>query len=165
MKITYRGLEKSDLLNVFKLTSNKNVAQFMRFGVTETVDEAEKILDNYLADISFAILVDEEFAGVFSFKKTEPEDVEDGLTDGGDEKSISIFVDEAFWGKGVFSGILPQMLDYAKENNLCKILTAFIIDKNQGSVKVCEKCGFVFQKSLSFPDLDGALLVYELLLD
>ena len=164
MKITYRPLEKTDLESVFKLTSNRNVARFMRFGVAETMEEAEKILDGYLAEISFAVLADGEFAGVFSFKKTVNEDVEDGLTEGVDEKSISIFVDEAFWGKGVFSGILPKMLSYAKENKLCKKLTAFIIDENVGSVKVCGKNGFTLKKSLSFPDLTGTLLVFEYLL-
>ncbi len=39
MKITYRPLEKTDLESVFKLTSNRNVARFMRFGVAETMEE------------------------------------------------------------------------------------------------------------------------------
>ena len=153
MNIAYRKLQRNDLQELYKLTSNINVAKYMRFDAHTSIKQAKELLEDYLKSISFAIIADDEFAGVFAFKFDENDN---------NNASMSIFISEKYWSKGMASQVLSYMVDYAKAKDDIKKLTAYVVEENTGSRKVLLKNNFSEVKYLEFDDFDSKLFVYEL---
>lgn len=154
ISVVCRPLEAADREGFYRLVMEESVAEYMRFSRAETPEEAERIFQSYRGPLSFAILADGAFCGVFSFRETEDPET----------KSISIFLDRAYWGKGIFSQVLGGRIAYAREAGLCKKLSAHVVEENTASGRACERAGFVLREVLHFPDMPGGLRVYELAL-
>lgn len=148
---TIRKLEHSDLDELFKLTSDENVARYMRFDKHKTIDETKTLMDEYLQNIAFAVTVEEQFAGVFILKKEKDQN----------DYSISTFLHERFWNKGYAGRILSQIKIYSKEELSAKSLVAYVVDENEGSRKVLVKNDFYVSEILEFPDWQNKLYVYK----
>ena len=149
--IKCRRLVEDDLSDVFNLTSNEKISQFMYFKRHKSIDEAKELLDKYIKNEGYAILIHNEFAGVFVFKEYESEY----------EYSMSTFLNETYWNKGYSTVILSYMMKYAKEELKAKALVAYVVEKNEGSRKVLLKNGFNESKVLHFEDLPCGLIIYR----
>jgi len=56
----------------------------------------------------------------------------------------SVNTDPAYRGKGLSVPLLSSCMDYMRENNHAKIFSTEIKDGNEASVKMFERCGFVY---------------------
>lgn len=146
-----RPLDKGDSKNIFRLTSNENVARYMRFNTHQREEEAEELLNEYLKHIAFAIEIEENFAGIFVLKESE----DAGYT-------MSVFLDEKFWNKGYTTRILKHIIQYAKEECKAKYLAAYVVYENEGSKKTLIRNGFYESQLLRFPDMQNGVIVYKL---
>ena len=153
MEITYRKLELSDLQDLYKLTSNENVAKYMRFDAHTSIEQTKTLLHEYLNSSSFAIIIEDEFVGVFIFKLEELDH---------HNASMSIFSSEKYWNKGISSRVLADMIHYGKDTLDITKLSAYVVEENQGSRNVLLKNGFSEVTYLEFDDFDSKLFVYEL---
>ena len=153
MMITYRELEQTDLEELYTLTSNVNVAKYMRFDTHTSIEQTKELLEEYLKNRSSAIIVDNEFAGVFIFKFDEGDN---------SNVSMSIFLGEKYWSKGIATQVLAYMISYGNAQGDIKKLSAYVVEENLGSRKALLKNNFVKVKCLEFEDFDSKLLVYEL---
>ena len=149
--IECRKLVEDDLNNVFNLTSKDRISEFMYFKKHKSIDEAKELLDKYIKNEGYAILIRNEFAGVFVFKEYENEN----------EYSMSTFLNETYWNKGYSTVILSYMMKYAKEELKAKALVAYVVERNEGSRKVLLNNDFNESKVLHFEDLPCGLIIYR----
>lgn len=158
-RLCIRPLTRWDGEAVYALVSRPEVARYMRFSQCRSPAQANKILEEYLEPENRSFALEERetgrFVGIFSLKR----DVEkEGVF------SLSTFTHPACWNKGYAGETLARMMVYAREELFAKILSAYVVERNIGSRRVLEKCGFRVERSLQFEDLSGSLLVYQLCL-
>lgn len=156
-KLIIKPLTTDDIDHVFALTSDEDVAKYMRFGCHKTRAEAEALVAEYttLPQMGFALVEKESqgFVGIFAFKKNlEVEHI---------EYSMTTFIDKKFWNKGYASEMLEGMIDYAKHSLHADALTAYIVSENIGSQSVVKKSNFTLVKKLKFDDLPGELYIFS----
>ena len=147
-----RKLTKDDLHAVYRLTSQEEVARYMRFDTHRSLEEAQELLEEYLTrDIAYAIEVDGKFAGVFVLK---PE--ENGTA------SVSTYLDIPYWNQGHMTAVLDEAILLARDEWRLKRLLAYVVNENTGSKRALEKNGFHIKEVLQFPDLESGLVIYQL---
>jgi len=62
---------------------------------------------------------------------------------------IGYWISEDYWGKGIMTKVIKEMLAYGWENLEIDRVVAIIFGTNVGSIKVAERCGFVLEATLS----------------
>lgn len=162
-RLQLRQLTPEDGKNLFSLTSQEEVARFMRFDTQRSLEEAEALLREYLEpqNAAFAVLIEDTFAGVFVLKAVKPEETTSPQTETGRQYTISIFLSPAFWNQGYTTEIIRRMKAYSREKLHADSLLAYVVEENTGSKRALEKCGFFVEEILHFPDLPGGLFVYR----
>lgn len=151
MEIVWRKLEHKDRAGFFRLIFQPEVARYMRFDVPKGEEEAERILERYLAEPEcFALLDGKTLAGVLAFGGGE-----NGCYD------LSLFWDSAYWNRGLSTEVMKKVMVYAGEKLKVKALRAHIVSENRASCRLAEKQGFTVTQRLRFPELAGELLVYQ----
>ncbi len=139
MEITLRPWHIDDAEDLAKLANNKNVAQFMAdvFPHPYSVENAKTFIafatSNNTSTI-FAIVVDGKPAGSIGLHLQT-----DILRKNAE---IGYWLGEAYWGKGIITNVIPQIIDYGFKNMDIIRIFARIIGTNITSRKVVEKCGF-----------------------
>lgn len=158
-RLILKRLGVEDAAAVLRLTSNPEVAKYMRFYTQETMEEARALIEEYTAKGNAAFLYSEadsrQTVGVFALKKDREEE---GAFD------LSAFSDPAFWNKGYAAELLGFMTAYAKEKLGANKLKAYVVSQNLASRKVLKKHGFTIREQLVFDDLPQGLYVYEQIL-
>lgn len=140
---------------VFSLTSDPEVARYMRFPVHTKVEQAEALIDEMTSGCNLSFLVlkkNAEFIGLFSFMPDPEKPNEIGLR---------IFLGREHWGNGYCSELNEMAKDFAQKFFRATCLRAHVVSKNTASCHVLEKGGFICEKEYTFPDLEGALRVYR----
>lgn len=145
-----RKLTSKDLYNFYQLASKEEIAKYMRFEAPKTVQEAQELLNEYLRGKSFAIIIENKFAGIFSFSP-----LEDKIC------SISIFLDKPYWNKGYATELIRKAKRFARESLGAKALAAYVVMDNEASKKILTKNGFYEWDRLFIPDLRCNLLIYR----
>ena len=147
-----------DVKNIFSLTSNENVAEFMRFDTHTDISQAQEYLSEYVDNekihpFTIQQLEDGAFVGFYALKnECDDKDVFDQ----------TVFLDEKFWGKGYNQEILQFMIDYAKNTLNAAALTAHVVAVNSGSVACVEKFNFGLIEVMTFDDYPHPLNIYRL---
>lgn len=152
-ELKIRPLTQDDLSDLFNLTSNEEVARYMRFETNTDISQAKVILDEYLQNKAYAVMIKNKFAGVFVLKQ-ENEETEKTY-------SMSTFLAKEYWNKGYTSYLLVHIKSYARKELNAKYLKAYVVDANKGSSKALINNGFLESEVLHFPDLDGGLIIYK----
>ena len=68
------------------------------------------------------------------------------------QREVGYWVDRRYWGNGYATSALRQLLDLVPERPLYAMVAA----DNEGSKRVVEKCGFVFERTqMSFAEARG----------
>jgi RimJ/RimL family protein N-acetyltransferase len=62
---------------------------------------------------------------------------------------LGYWIAEPYWGKGIMTKAIQQMVDYAFANFEVNRIFARPFGRNIGSIKVLEKCGFILEATLS----------------
>lgn len=150
-------LQNNDINDVYTLTSDENVARYMRFDKHNNIDQATKLVKEYIENkhsfaFSVRLLEDNSFVGVFILKQSEDDET---------QFDISIFNSTQTWGKGYAQELLEYMKKYALEKLGAKILCAYVVEDNIASCKALVKVGFILDKVIEI-DLPCGLNLYKI---
>ena len=142
MDIAIRPIALSDLDNLVKYADNPKIAKNLtnQFPHPYTREAGERFLGMATksdpANI-FAIVVDGEMVGAI------------GLHPQGDimckNAEMGYWLAEPFWGKGIMSTVIPQMVEYGFKSFDINRIYARPFGSNIGSQKVLEKSGFILE--------------------
>jgi len=121
------------------IANNYNIAKFMRnrFPHPYSYDDAKNFIgwiqENY-NNLVFAIECDGIIVGSI------------GLFPGDDiycaTAELGYWIGEEYWGRGIATAALLQMVDYGFANFLFNKIKAHVFHPNTASMRVLEKCGF-----------------------
>lgn len=154
-----RKIKAEDYNNIFSILSNPKVIENLNMDIHNTVDDTKKLLNEYFEGLEkkekfpYAIIkkATNEFLGVFLIKL----DLFDE-----DCFEFTIYLDEKYWGNGIYSEILPYMINVAFEDVGTGNFRGFVMEKNKASSTVLEKCGFKLEKVFKVDGLDGNIFSY-----
>lgn len=142
MKITLRPWHINDAKNLAELANNKNIAQFMAdvFPHPYSLENAKTFIAFATSNPNskiFAIIVDGKPVGSIGLHLQT-----DILRKNAE---IGYWLGEQYWGKGIITQAVPQMIDYGFNNMDIIRIFARIFETNKASQKVVEKCGFILE--------------------
>ena len=150
-------LSPDDAEPVFSLTSNPEVAKYMRFDTHNTVEETRLLISDSCkpGNLAYKVLLARtgEFIGVFVLKASEETH---------DSADVSLFLSPESWNCGYAGEILSAAEDMAVKFMQVNALLAYVVAEHTASCRVLEKSGYHLQKTLTFDGWDGALRVYQL---
>ena len=153
-------LSANDTEPVFSLTSNPQVAKYMRFDTHRSPEEARRLIMDYCkpGNLAYKILLAQtgEFIGVFALKATKESPA---------AMDISLFLAPDHWNRGYAEELLSAVQDLASRLMQADTLTAYVVSEHTASCRALEKAGYSLLKTLTFEDWDGALRVYTLSLN
>lgn len=154
-----RKVENEDAENIYKILSNEKVVENLNMNLHQKIEDTYELLKDYDNGLKentkfpYAIIDKETngFIGVFLIKLDLYDD---------DCFEFTIYLDEKYWGKGVYTEVLPYMTTVAFEDIGTGNFRGFVMEKNIASSRVLEKCGFELEKVFEVPGLDGKILSY-----
>jgi RimJ/RimL family protein N-acetyltransferase len=158
--ITLRPWELSDLSNLISYANNPNIAQNLTnaFPYPYTPEAGLKFIamtQSHSPLHIFAICLNNQAIGGIGVHPQQ--DIH--------EKCIELgyWLAEPFWGKGIMSDVVKQMIAYAFKNFDVKRLYARPFSSNIGSQKVLEKCGFTHEATLKKSIFKNGVYLDELI--
>lgn len=138
---------------VYSLTSNPEVARYMRFDTHTCPEQAEELIREWTSggNLSYVITQnDGKFVGVFGI---QPDKESPGVL------NISLFLSPDHWGQGYCGEITELAVKMARDILRGELVRAYVRDANIPSCKALEKAGFT--KSREFTAENGPVFVYE----
>jgi RimJ/RimL family protein N-acetyltransferase len=142
MKVILRQWKKSDAEALAKIANNKkiwdNVRDRLPYPYTKKdAKEWLSLVKQQKTVTTFCVEADGEMAGSVGF--TIKDDVY--------RKSVEIgyFIGEAFWGRGIATEAIRQLIEYIQENLDIVRIYAEVFEYNKASMKVLEKNGFYLE--------------------
>lgn len=142
MEVTLRPWHLKDANDLVALANNKNIAQFMAdvFPHPYTIENGKTFIafanSNPNSKI-FAIILDEKPIGSIGLHLQT-----DILRKNAE---IGYWIGEPYWGKGIASNAIKQIIEYGFQNMDIVRIFARIFGTNIASQKVVEKCGFILE--------------------
>lgn len=154
-----RKLENEDVEEVFEILSNPKVIENLNMSIQNTLEDTKALFNDYFEELKkgtkfpYAIIDknSKDFVGVFLIKL----DLFDE-----DCFEFTVYLKEKFWGKGIYSEVLPYMTKFAFEDVQTGNFRGFVMEKNIASSKVLEKTGFTLEKIFEVPGLEGKIISY-----
>lgn len=142
--VRLRDVENSDLVTLFEHQRDPEASR-MALVPSRDRDAFMAHWAKILADptvLPRAILLGDQLAGnVVGFDR-------DG------RRMLGYWIGREFWGRGVASAAVAQFLAIEK----ARPLHAWVALSNAGSIRVVQKCGFVFETIEKTPGLEGELI-------
>ena len=154
-----RKVEKEDCYEIYKILSNKEVIENLNMELHNSKQDTLNLIDDYLKEYEkgfkfpFAIIEKDtnDFVGVFLIKL----DLYDE-----DCFEFTIYLNKSYWGRGIYTEVLPHMIKFAFEEIKTGNFRGFVMEKNGASSKVLSKSGFVLEKVFEVPGLEGKIESY-----
>lgn len=154
-----RKVEKEDCDFIFEILSDESTIENLNMNLHKSIEDTKKMIDEYLEEYEkgtkypYAIVEKEtnKFIGVFLIKL----DLYDE-----DCFEFTIYLKKEYWGKGIYTEVLPFMTEIAFEVIKTGNFRGFVMEKNEASSRVLEKCNFVLEKIFDVPGLDGKIKSY-----
>jgi RimJ/RimL family protein N-acetyltransferase len=139
MEFKLRSWEKSDVDSLVKYANNKNIAVNLTdmFPYPYTREDAEKFIAYAISDTPnhlFAIDIDDKAVGSIGI---HPQDDIHRLN-----AELGYWLAEPFWGKGVITSAIKQVVSYTFDNTDVERIFARPFGTNIASQKVLEKNKF-----------------------
>ena len=154
-----RKIEKSDCDDVYRLLSNPDIVENLNMNIHTKKEDTESLIEDYLKELKegkkypYAIIEKDtkKFIGVFLIKL----DLYDE-----DCFEFTIYLDKDFWGRGIYTEVLPCMEEVAFEKIKTGNFRGFVMEKNKASSRVLEKCDFLLEKVFEVPGIEGKIESY-----
>lgn len=150
--IVLRPLRQSDIDTLFALTSNPEVARYMRFQTHTDRSQAEQLYQEYTKEGNYGYLV------------TLPDGTAVGAAALKEGQDISIFSFPEYWNRGYSTQVVRELFKEAKSHGIL-YLKAYVVDENVGSRKILEKCGFTVEETFETTEKGSVLYIYSCRLD
>ena len=97
-----------------------------------------------------------DFIGVFLIKLDLYDD---------DCYEFTIYLNKKYWNRGVYTECLRYMIKFAFEEIKTGNFRGFVMEKNEASSKVLEKCGFKLEKIFKVEGIQGEIKSYLIKMD
>lgn len=154
-----RKVENDDADDIYKILSNEKVIENLNMNLHEKIEDTYELLKDYenglRKNIKFPYAIIDrctsDFIGVFLIKLDLYDD---------DCFEFTIYLNEKYWGMGIYTEVLPYMTRVAFEDIGTGNFRGFVMEKNRASSRVLEKCGFKKEKVFKVPGLDGNIISY-----
>lgn len=142
MQFTIRPWSFDDLDSLVRHGNNLNVSQNMSdyFVYPYTRESAETYLARATKDDptrSFAIVIEGEAAGGIGVHPQTDIHCKNA--------ELGFWLSEMYWGRGIITAAIPQMLDYGFRTHDITRIYATVFGRNKASQRVLEKTGFVLE--------------------
>jgi RimJ/RimL family protein N-acetyltransferase len=136
---TIRSFKINDAPSLAHHANNKNIWLQLRDVFPHTYSEKDA---NFFIELclkqnpqrNFAITINDEAVGAIGF--TLQQDIERFSAE------IGYWLSEKYWGKGITTNVLREMIKYGFETYKLNRIFALPLAKNEGSLRVLEKAGF-----------------------
>jgi [ribosomal protein S5]-alanine N-acetyltransferase len=160
MNFTLRPWKLSDIDSLVKYANNPNIAQFMTdlFPHPYTKEKAVTFIEMVSSAnpfYVFAIDVNGEAVGGIGIHQQK--DIQQKNAE------LGYWLGEPFWGNGIMTNAVKQMLDYGFQNFDITRIFARPFGTNIASQKVLEKAGFVFEARFEKAFYKKSVFVDELI--
>lgn len=154
-----RKVETSDCNEIFQILSNPNVITNLNMNIHNSIEDTKRLLNDYFIGLKentkfpYAIIDKNtnQFLGVFLIKL----DLFDE-----DCFEFTIYLNEKYWGNGIYTEVLPHMVKFAFEDIGTGNFRGFVMEKNTASKKVLEKTGFKLEKIFNVDGLSGKIFSF-----
>lgn len=153
-KVYLEELTEADTSDVFTLSSDADVAQYMRFERHTELSQAAELVRAYCAPKNIAKKIIEKGTDNFVGVLVLHSDGDDGVYD------ITMYLKKSFWGKGYGSVAVECVQRTVADTPDVKKLMAYVVKENIASRAILIKSGFLQEKIMFFPDLPNGLYVY-----
>ncbi len=159
-RLLVRKLILGDLQAFHRMESNPNVLQFATGEVKsleENTIELKDLIGKYeQAENDFWIYAivrrsDDEFVGTCALVKDDEDD------------EIGYRFLEEYWGNGYGTEICIELVKYCKHIGMKKLI-GYVVDKNNASAKILERCNFKVVKKFMNDEIQLEETKYELIL-
>jgi len=142
MKYNLRPFTLNDIDALVKHANNKKISAFMtnRFPNPYTREDGEEFINSYMDDDPlkvFAIEMEGEVAGAIGVHPMEDIFCKNA--------ELSYWIGETYWGKGVTTKAVMEMVKYGFKNFDVNRIFARVYGNNPASKKVLEKAGFTLE--------------------
>lgn len=154
-----RKIEREDLDDIFRLLSNPEIIENLNIEIHKCKENSEKLIAEYLEGYEkgtkypYAIIEKStnKFVGVFLIK-----------LDLFDEEcfEFTVYLNKKYWGKGIYTEILPYMTKVAFEDIKTENFRGFVMERNIASSKVLERCNFKLEKIFEVTGIEGKIKSY-----
>jgi len=140
--LTIRKAKKEDAQELLdyakKIGGESDNLTFGAEGLPYTVEQEEKVLENWNKSTSSAMLV-----GIIDGKIVTCSAISSPAKERlAHQSSIAISVLKEFWGLGVGTHMMNALIDFAKNSNKIEILSLGVKADNAGAIALYKKCGF-----------------------
>ena len=155
----FRLVEETDIDDIYEILSNPSVITNLNMNIHKTKEDTKNLLKDYKTEFEKGtklplVILEKDtnaFIGVFLIKL-------DLYNDNAYE--ITVYLKEKFWGKGIYTEILPSMIRFAFEVVQTENFRGYVMEKNIVSAKGLEKSGFILEKIFEVPNIEGDIRSY-----
>ena len=143
-RLILRAWLPDDLDDLYEYSADERVGSMAGWKPHISTEEAQKALDEYMAQENhWAIVLKSENKVVGSIK-LNPDNNRGKYY----AKAISFVLSPIYWGKGIMTEAAKRVILYAFDDLKIDLLSAFRYSENLRSKRVLEKCGFEYEITL-----------------
>lgn len=154
-----RRIKDSDIQDVFNILSDEETIKTLNMDIHKTIKDTELLWDDYKNGIKentkfpYSIIEKntQKFIGIFLFKKDLYND---------NSYEFTIYLEKEYWGKGVYTEILPDMIKIAFEKIKTQNFRGYAMEKNKASIKVLSRSGFELEKIFKVDGIEDIIYSY-----
>lgn len=154
-----RKIAKEDAKDIFEILNKDDVIKTLNMKKLEKIEDANLLIEEYLTEYEkgnkepFVIMDKEnnELLGVFLLKVDLYNE---------DAFEFTVFIKPEFWGKGIYTEVLPYMIEEALEKIKVKNFRGYIKEGNIASEKVLEKNKFKLEKIFKVENIEERIKSY-----
>ena len=152
-RLKIRYFKKSDYLDVFEYTKNKEVCQKAYINYQTTPEDTKRLIKAYIYDKHLAVCLNNKVIGSISLYINHF------------NFYVGYVLNPLYEGNGYMTEALINVLNYCFNNQMFIYLYANCYKDNEKSLKLLDRVGFVFRSQKKDIDIDDKLvdvLVYRL---
>lgn len=147
-RLILRPWEESDAESLYEYAKDPRVGPRAGWPVHTSVADSRRIIRDVLsADETYAVTLKEDGAAIGSIALLMGGRSNLGL--GAGEAELGYWLGAPFWGRGIIPEAARELMRHAFEDLRLTALWCGYFDGNGNSARVCEKCGFRFQRTES----------------
>lgn len=160
MKVNLREYKMSDAEALAKKANNAKIARYLTDGFPHpyTLENAREFIEKFASHNPtqvFAIEIDEQLVGGIGI---HPQSDIMRLN-----AELGYWIAEEFWGRGIATSAICQIVEYAFENFNINRIYARPFGSNKASARVLEKCGFLLEAKIEQNIIKNGIIEDELI--
>lgn len=154
-EITLRRLQYEDLEYMLEMKTDDQIMQYTSYGAAQPVDQIERDLKKNVAET-----LDHHQLGVWGAEIKETKDFLGWFmlnTQRYDVPEVGYMIRKKYWGQGLTTKTVKVLVEYGLKSLGEKRICAVTSPKNVASIRVLEKAGFSFIKTIDVEEKGSAV--------